>query len=143
MITLRMPDDDAAFLANFSENVLRDDRIPDEIFPVGPTSGQVERGRMLFHERYGCQACHMIAGKGGYFGPLLDGAGDRLKSGWIYWWLKGPQKWRADAREPDYALDDEDARDLTAYVSSIPAQAASGASGTPGAAGGKKRGASR
>jgi hypothetical protein len=55
---------------------------------------------------------------------LLDGAGARLKTGWIYTWLKGPQRWRADAREPDYGLDDADARALTAYVASIPAPAA-------------------
>jgi mono/diheme cytochrome c family protein len=120
MLQLQIPDDERAFLANFAENVLRDDRIPTDIFTTAPTADQIERGRKLFHERYGCGACHMIAGKGGFYGPVLDGAGDRLKTGWIYTWLKGPRRWRADAREPDYGLDDTDARDLTAYVVSIP-----------------------
>jgi mono/diheme cytochrome c family protein len=120
MIQLQMPDEQRAFIANFAENVLRDDRIPEEIFQAAPPPEEVERGRKLFHERYGCQACHMIGGKGGYYGPLLDGAGQRLKTGWIYSWLKGPQRWRQDAREPDYGLDDADARALTAYVASIP-----------------------
>ena len=124
MIQLQMPDEERAFIANFAENVLRDDRTPEDIFPGAPPSTDVERGRKLFHERYGCQACHMIGGKGGYYGPLLDGAGQRLKTGWIYTWLKGPQRWRADAREPDYGLDDADARALTAYVASIPPMAA-------------------
>jgi mono/diheme cytochrome c family protein len=123
MIQLQMPEDERGFLAEFAQNVLRDDRIPEEIFSSPPTSEQVERGRKLFHERYGCQACHMVGGKGGFYGPVLDGAGDRLKSGWVFTWLKGPQKWRADVREPDYGLDDADARDLTAYVESIPAPA--------------------
>jgi mono/diheme cytochrome c family protein len=137
MIPLRMPEEEAAFLANFIENVYRDDRIPEEIFPGGLPPEQVERGRTLFFERYGCQACHMVRGKGGYYGPLLDGAGDRLKSGWIFWWLKGPQRWRADVREPDYGLDDDDARDLTAFLISIPApkpaseQAGHGGKGAP------------
>ncbi len=121
MIPLQMPDEDAAFIADFAENVLRDDRIPEDIFPDGPTAGQIERGERLYYQRYGCQSCHMIAGKGGYYGPVLDGAGNRLKSGWVYTWLKGPQKWRADVREPDYGLDDTDARDLTAFVCAIPA----------------------
>ena len=120
MIQLQMPGEERAFIASFAENVLRDERISGEIFPLAPSSEEVERGRRLFHERYGCQACHMIGGKGGFYGPVLDGAGQRLKTGWIYSWLKGPQRWRADAREPDYGLDDADARALTAYVASLP-----------------------
>ena len=121
MIPLRMQATEAAFLANFMQNVYRDDTIAEEIFPEGPPPAQVQRGRNLFFERYGCQACHMVGGKGGYYGPLLDGAGERLKSGWVFWWLKGPQRWRADVREPDYGLDDTDAEDLTAFIVSLPA----------------------
>ncbi len=135
MIPLQIPDDQAAFMANFVENVLRDDRIPEEIFPAGAAYEQIERGRKLFYERYGCQACHMVGGRGGYYGPLLDGAAARLKTGWIYWWLKGPQRWRADVREPDYGLDDTDARDLTAYVASIPPPEGSGLGRDAGSAG--------
>jgi mono/diheme cytochrome c family protein len=120
MIQLQMPDDQRTFIAGFAENALRDERIPDEIFPAPPPPEEVERGRKLYHERYGCQACHMIGGKGGFYGPVLDGAGQRLKTGWIYFWLKGPQRWQGDAREPDYGLDDADAHALTAYVASIP-----------------------
>lgn len=131
MVPLRMPHEDATFLASFIENVFRDDRIQEEIFPAGPAPDQVERGRRLFYERYGCQACHMVGGKGGYYGPLLDGVGQRLKSGWVYWWLRGPQRWRQDVREPDYGLDETDARDLTAYVVSIPATTTTSQSNPP------------
>jgi mono/diheme cytochrome c family protein len=136
MIQLQMPDEERAFIASIAENVLRDDRIPGEIFATAPAAEEVERGRKLFHERYGCQACHMIGGKGGFYGPLLDGAGQRLKTGWIYSWLKGPQRWRPDAREPDYGLDDVDARALTAYVASLPSlTAAHGAASSAKSAG--------
>lgn len=133
MIPLRMPEAEATFLADFMENVYRDERIPEEIFDGKPPADQVERGRKLYYERYGCQACHMAGGQGGYYGPLLDGAGERLKSGWIYWWLQGPQRWRADVREPDYGLDEKDARDLAAFIVSIPAPKPPG-SGTADAA---------
>jgi mono/diheme cytochrome c family protein len=137
MLQFQMPDAERTFIANFAENVLRSDSIPDEIFPARPPADEVERGRRLFHERYGCQACHMVGGKGGFYGPVLDGAGARLKTGWIFTWLKGPQRWRPDAQEPDYGLDDADARALTAYVASLPALAqahsGSGGGGTPGA----------
>jgi mono/diheme cytochrome c family protein len=96
----------------------------------------VERGRSLFFERYGCQACHQVGGRGGYYGPLLDGAGKRLQAGWVFWWLRGPQRWRADVRCPDYGLEEEDARDLTAYVVSIPAPPA--ASPAPSRSGRRK-----
>lgn len=121
MLQFQMPENQRTFIANFIENVMRDDSIPETIFSTPPTREAVERGRKLYYQRYGCQACHMVAGKGGYYGPMLDGAGARLKDGWVYTWLKGPQHLKADAQDPDYGLDDADARDLTAYVMSIPA----------------------
>ena len=131
MIPLRMPPEQAGFIADFIENVYVDNDIPGEIFPGGPPAEAVERGRRLFHERYGCRNCHMVGGQGGYYGPLLDGAGSMLKSGWVEKWLKGPQRWRADVRCPDFGLDDNDARDLAAYVVSIPPQGGASAGGAP------------
>ncbi|MFQ5719960.1 MAG: c-type cytochrome, partial [Acidobacteriota bacterium] len=83
-------------------------------------------GRRLFHEQYGCQSCHMVNNQGGYNGPLMDGLGDRLKSGWVAWWLQGPQRWRADVRCPDFGMDVTDAEDLSAYITSIAAAQAGG-----------------
>ncbi len=132
MIPLRMTPQEAGFLAEFMENVYVDNQIPGEIFPGGPPVDQAERGRRLFFERYGCQSCHMVGGKGGYYGPLLDGAGERLQSGWIFWWLRGPQRWRSDIRCPDFGLDETDAHDLAAFIASIPTQE-SAAGAAPGA----------
>ena len=77
---------------------------------------QVQRGRRLFFECYGCQACHQAEGTGGYYGPPLDDSPKKLESGWIAWWLEGPQRWRADVRCPDYGMGADDARDLAAYL---------------------------
>ncbi|MFQ5700732.1 MAG: c-type cytochrome [Acidobacteriota bacterium] len=119
MIPLRMPEPEARFMADFMQNVYVDKRVPVDIFPDGPSPKQIERGRRLFHERFGCQSCHMVKGKGGYYGPILDGSGDRLRPEWIAWWLKGPQRWRADVRCPDYGIEDQDARDLAAYIDAL------------------------
>lgn len=119
MVPLRMPREEAAFIADFIQNVYVDDAIPDDLFPDGPPSERAERGRALFHERYGCQACHMVDNHGGYYGPLMDGLGDRLKPGWVAWWLQGPQRWREDVRCPDHGMSATDAEDLAAYVASI------------------------
>lgn len=119
MIPLWMPDDEAAFIADFVENVYVDNRIPREIFPDGPAAFRVERGRQLFYERYGCQACHMVGGRGGFVGPVLDKAGSRLVSGWVFWWLQGPQRWRRDIRCPDYGIEENEARDLAAFLVSL------------------------
>lgn len=119
MIYLRMPEEEAAFLTDYMENVYLDDDIPGEIFPDGPPPEQAARGRRLFFERYGCQACHQAEGAGGYYGPPLDDTPEKLESGWIAWWLQGPQRWRDDVRCPDYGLDATDARDLSAYLMSL------------------------
>jgi mono/diheme cytochrome c family protein len=132
MIPLRLTDEEAGFIADFIANVYVDNDVPGEIVPGGPSADRIQRGRQLFFERHGCQACHMVGNRGGYFGPLLDGAGDRLEPGWILWWLRGPQRWRADVRCPDYGLDEEDARDLAAYVASIPAATPAPGPGSPG-----------
>jgi cytochrome c2 len=130
MIPLRMPADVAGFMADIMAEVYVDNRIPGEIFPDGPPPPlEVERGRTLFFERHGCQACHSVGGRGGAYGPFLDGVGERLRSGWVFWWLRGPQRWRADARCPDYGLDETDARDLAAFVVSIPVEGSGSGAG--------------
>ena len=69
----------------------------------------------------GCRGCHILGSSGGYYGPPLTEAGKKLKPGWTYTWLKGPQRWRADVRCPDYGLSDTDALRLTAYLESLTA----------------------
>lgn len=130
MLPFGMSEERAGFLANFMANVFVNDDIPGEIFPEGPPPEQAERGGRLYRERYGCQACHQLHGRGGYFGPPLDDTPRKLRSGWIAWWLQGPQRWRADVRCPNYEMDATDARDLAAYLS-MPAEPAAERGGTP------------
>lgn len=133
MIPLGMPAEEASFIADFVSNVYLDDRIPGEIFPQGVPPQKSERGRRLFFERYGCQACHQVEGTGGYYGPPLDDTPGKLRSGWIAWWLQGPQRWRRDVRCPDYGMEAEDAHDLAAFLitlGTVPAEEAAARGGS-------------
>jgi hypothetical protein len=49
----------------------------------------------------------------------------------VFAWLKGPQKWRADVRCPDYGLTDTDALRLTAYLETLKAPKEIAAKGKP------------
>jgi mono/diheme cytochrome c family protein len=127
MLPFRMSDERAGFLADFISNVFVDDDIPGDLFPDGPPADQAERGKRLYYERFGCQSCHQIGGSGGYYGPPLDDVPTKLRSGWVAWWLQGPQRWRADVRCPDFGIGPADARDLAAFLETPrPAKAPAG-----------------
>jgi mono/diheme cytochrome c family protein len=78
-----------------------------------------ERGRGLFWEKYGCQSCHLVGGKGGYVGPPLDKAGDRLQPQWAFHWLMNPQRYKPKTIEPRSGVSEAEARDIVAYLMSL------------------------
>lgn len=84
----------------------------------------VERGRQLFYSKYACQSCHIADYKTdkGYIGPALAEVGSRLTYAWILHYLKTPQKLRPGTLEPDQHVSDDDARDLTAFLSTLKAK---------------------
>jgi cytochrome c2 len=81
-----------------------------------PSLAAVSDGARLFEER-GCRSCHILGATGGYVGPPLTGAGDRLQRGWIAYWLERPQQWRPQARCPNYGLTQDEIDALTAFLS--------------------------
>jgi mono/diheme cytochrome c family protein len=116
MPVFRMDREQATLLADTLENFYLDASIPADPFAGRPPSdADPDEGRRLYTS-LGCQACHILGEGGGYYGPPLTDAAKRLKPGWVYTWLKGPQRWRADVRCPDYGLTDTDALRLTAYL---------------------------
>jgi nitric oxide reductase subunit C len=120
-------------IAQAFETFYLDPSIPEDPFAGQPaTSRDPEEGRHLF-DTLGCRACHILGEKGGYFGPPLNEAGRRLKPGWTYTWLKGPQKWRADVRCPNYGLTDADALKLTSYLQTLVQKPAAPKGGKGGA----------
>ena len=97
------------------------DSVPSSGYPAA----QVEQGRQLFYSKYACQSCHIIDTKvdKGYIGPTLTQVGSRLNAAWIYHWLKDPQALRPGTTEPNRNMSDEDARALTAYLTTLKSSA--------------------
>lgn len=89
---------------------------------LGPDAAA--RGKQLFYSKYGCQACHIVDYKAdkGYIGPALASAGNRLTPEWMFRWLKNPNALRAGTLMPNLNLQDEDARDLTAFLTTLKAK---------------------
>ena len=120
MPVLKMPREDATQLADALLNFYVDPSISENPFAghPAPDADPVEGQRL--YVGLGCRGCHILGSSGGYYGPPLTEAGKRLRPGWIYEWLKGPQRWRPDVRCPDYGLTDTDALRLTAYLEAQP-----------------------
>ncbi|HEY6950872.1 MAG TPA: c-type cytochrome [Bacteroidota bacterium] len=121
ILTERMPN---LFLSNAEINVLTD--YMEKVFVVdslqrtiAADASTVREGRGLYFERYGCQSCHQVGGKGGYVGPPLDKVGSRLEPGWVFHWLKNPEAYKPGSIEPDNKLTDHEAEALTAYLMTL------------------------
>lgn len=110
-----------ASLNNFSmrpgkgQNVAR----PDLTMTPEVLVQQVELGKRLYQNKYGCNGCHSIAEEGGKVGPALDRAGFRLNGTWIYRWLKNPQAMKPETRMPALGLSDADAKAVTTYLGTL------------------------
>jgi mono/diheme cytochrome c family protein len=122
MPIFRMSREEATRLADAMESFWIDATIPEDPFAGRPASDADPREGQRLYAELGCRACHLIGSAGGgYYGPPLTDTATRLKPGWVFYWLKGPQRWRADVRCPDYNLRDTDALRLTAYLETLKA----------------------
>ena len=94
----------------------------------------METGRRII-TKYNCRGCHNVEGKGGeiqkylkakaqYPPPLEMGdyhVGERLKSSWLYSFLRSPTPVRTwiKVKMPTFAFSDKEVRDLTAYFEAM------------------------
>lgn len=94
---------------------------------LGPDAAA--RGKELFYAKFGCQSCHIADYKNdkGYVGPALASVGNRLTPGWMYKWLKDPNALRPGTLMPNFNLKDDEARDLTAFLTTLKDQQKGGA----------------
>ena len=89
----------------------------------GPLPGtpQLNQGRHLL-SRYGCVHCHTVRLPNGTTvkptddPPSLEHIADKTTREWIYAWLKDPQAYAATATMPNFKLNDNDARDVSAFL---------------------------
>ena len=89
--------------------------------PARTRDQMIRMGKMLVNMK-GCAGCHRI-GKLSLqrvtIAPDLTFVGDRLKEGWIYSWIKDPQKYRRDTLMPNLGLTDMQAQAIAAYLSGL------------------------
>ncbi len=80
---------------------------------------QIEYGKELYEDTYGCAACHRIGDEGGTSGPALDRAGFMSNTDWLYRWIKNPQAIEPRTKMPALGLTDEDAVAVVAYLNTL------------------------
>lgn len=98
---------------------------PEELEPL------IAQGEALYSDKYGCDSCHSIGGRGGVVGPPLDRAGFRLNGTWVYRWIRSPQAIKRRTKMPNLGVTDEHARAITAYLGTLRAAPPATASGAP------------
>jgi mono/diheme cytochrome c family protein len=92
---------------------------PDLTATLADVTKISERGKQLYSNKYGCNACHRVGEAGGIVGPALDRAGFRLTPTWVYRWVKYPQAMKPETRMPNLGLSDDDAKAVVAYLSTL------------------------
>lgn len=101
----------------------------DKSKPYEPTEkyrgGNAEKGKELISS-IGCMGCHGVDGLEenskkvkAYAGPYLSGLGSKVSPDWIMSWIKKPWHYQEDSIMPSLRLSDEEANDITAYLSSL------------------------
>jgi cytochrome c2/uncharacterized membrane protein len=132
--TVRMPDfqldpGEAADLAAFLATRVDSARFPSAPVTEPPLSeDDAAKGRELMIE-YACTGCHRVDGKGRELGPPLDGVGNRLQDAYLYAFLKDPGGLVPGTPMKKLHLWDEEARELTAYLTTLRAGGAGNAAG--------------
>ncbi len=119
MPVFKIPPNDAQELAAAFDSFYVDPQIADDPFAGRPAAdADVAEGARLY-TTLGCRACHTIGSTGGYYGAPLTDTKSRLKPGWLYAFMRNPQRWRADTRCPNYGLTETDALRITAYLETL------------------------
>ncbi len=117
MLKLRMTDEEVRVLTNMIKMVFVDDSVPTDLEArIHP--GDSEAGKALF-QTLGCYSCHILDKSGGYVGPRLANVGARMEPGWLYAWLKDPQRYKPDTIEPKKNLTERQLVQLAAYLSTL------------------------
>ncbi len=112
------PEDEAIY--QYCRTTLVTDKVEDLTETVSTMSlndqGIIREGEKLYHEKYACDACHQINGKGGLVGPDFTNEGKRLRPEWVVYYLHDPKAFLKRSVEPVYAFTDKEIEALAAFV---------------------------
>ncbi|MCH7947042.1 MAG: c-type cytochrome [candidate division Zixibacteria bacterium] len=114
MPRFRMTEADAEEIARYLKEVYVSREIP-KFLEHEFTAEDENKGRNIF-EQQKCVSCHIVDGQGGYVGPSLDNLAQRLETGWVYKWLRNPQKYQPRTIHPNYGFSEKEAKQLTAFL---------------------------
>ncbi len=92
---------------------------PELTMSADETVKQIDMGKRLYSNKYGCNACHRLGEEGGVVGPALDRAGFRLNATWVYRWIKYPQGMKPETRMPNLGISDTDAKAISMYLTTL------------------------
>jgi mono/diheme cytochrome c family protein len=122
MPKLNVTEAEARTVADYAKRNLTDPRI-DPSFLAGyrPAPEGIQLGKQIYDAK-GCNACHQIGLTGGAVGPPLTHVADRLEPGYIFQYLKNPQRFKPDVVEPNYGFTNTEAMRLTKYLLSLSAE---------------------
>jgi len=100
----------------FATSKLREQKLPE------PPKGDAARGKEHF-EQFGCLGCHSTTRARdkhnlNEHGPDLSRVGEKVRPAWLFEWLKNPQHYWAETRMPSLRLTNDEAANLTAYLTS-------------------------
>lgn len=95
--------------------------VPKPVMAVTPSEEAklAERGKQLYLNKYGCNACHKVGETGGEVGPALDRAGFRLNPSWVFRWIKYPQSMKPETKMPNLGVNDDDAKAIMFYLKTL------------------------
>ncbi len=116
--------------------LLSDTKAPsDEWLAVHPAPAVAGGGDLAVKGRQvmdsvGCRACHALAadevagqlGANKDIAPNLSKIAEKTSPQWIYHWVKNPRGYSAIARMPNLRLSDDEARAVTAYLTTLGAK---------------------
>ena len=81
------------------------------------SQADVEKGGEIFR-RSRCVTCHSVNGRGGTLAPELTHVGSKVSRDWLYSWIRDPQRWQPKTLMPRFRFEDDEVRDLSAYLAS-------------------------
>lgn len=79
---------------------------------IGEPAPVLARGREIFYD-WGCRGCHKVEGKERKkVGPRIRKIGEKVRTDWLYRWLRNPRGYLPRTRMPDFSFSEQEAADI-------------------------------